>query len=752
MTTTKSGNRNNTDDRRRIREVRAKASEIHALTMEMEPEDSDAPDFVVIDAGQKSRSSINLAPALAEITAVKAAGEWELDVLGVPFGGPYNGKDYDRQFFSARTNLYLENYPTPLIVYYHGYEPDGSPSGEPEIIGKAISHEVKSDGVWWRVKLDKASEYAARVWESAKQGLARASSGSIAHLVRIARKTGEILTWPVAEISIFDAEGKRQPANPYAVAMPVMKSLYQQAGIDLPDTYREESEPEAEAKGDEQSATATQADETATKTDVSKHKEFVMDAEMQKLIDESVANAVKAQKAADAELAKAEADKQAAVDAAVKAAKEEWEKDAAKSRRLPTGVSVNTKGRKYDNYSLADMDFTAATIKGKVNGMGNMMKPSKELVEAINDRLDSKDSGDAEAIKGMKSHGAYKSDEVMQQDLTSYGDEWVGAGYGTELWRSIRNAGQVMSKLPQFEIPKGYETFYDPTEGADPTWYKVAEVTDNNSTTLIPNATVPSSKKATGRSNETLAKAGARVLYSGELDEDSLIQVAPALRESLVLSGQEMLEHIVIDGDTDATATTNINDIGGTPAATDFILLVNGFRKLALITNSANARSASGAFVAQDFLETVKLMGSAGANALDIAKVAFIVDANVHWASLELPEVKTRDVFAMPTLERGKLTGIYGYEVMTSPFMHFASTVRKANTAGKIDQDTVANNTTGAILAVRWDQWKFGWKRRMTIESTRIARADAWEITALMRFGLKYRDTEASAISYNVGI
>jgi hypothetical protein len=38
------------------------------------------------------------------------------------------------------------------------------------------------------------------------------------------------------------------------------------------------------------------------------------------------------------------------------------------------------------------------------------------------------------------------------------------------------------------------------------------------------------------------------------------------------------------------------------------------------------------------------------------------------------------------------------------------------------------------------------------METTRIANADSWEIVALMRFGLAYRDSEASAILYNVGV
>jgi hypothetical protein len=84
--------------------------------------------------------------------------------------------------------------------------------------------------------------------------------------------------------------------------------------------------------------------------------------------------------------------------------------------------------------------------------------------------------------------------------------------------------------------------------------------------------------------------------------------------------------------------------------------------------------------------------------------------------------------------------------------MHRTHSARKVNTAGKVDLDTDGNNTTGAFLAVRFDQWKQAYKRRMTLETTRIANADAWEIVALCRLGLAYRDTEAAAVSYNVGL
>jgi hypothetical protein len=55
-------------------------------------------------------------------------------------------------------------------------------------------------------------------------------------------------------------------------------------------------------------------------------------------------------------------------------------------------------------------------------------------------------------------------------------------------------------------------------------------------------------------------------------------------------------------------------------------------------------------------------------------------------------------------------------------------------------------------LGVRWDWWKLGYKRQMTLETTRIANADTWEIVALCRLGLQSRDTYASGITYGLTV
>lgn len=672
-----------------------------------------------------------------KIVAVKAGDEWMLDVLAVPYGGDRDGKDSDGQFFSPKTRLHLDKFEKPIVLYYHGYNEDGTPQGDPVIIGEAVSHETKQDGVWWRIALDKANELAKRVWDAAKQGIAKASSGSIAHLVRYDKRTGEIQNWPLVEISLFDAIGKRQPANQYAVAMPA------KCDKELSDAInRVEAELEVEAIGEQQ-----RADTMPTETGTNSHGEIKMEnEELIKLLEER--EAVKAAKEkADAE-AKAAEDARiaAAVEAALKARTED-----VKANRLPYKdgeapvVAKHPELWKFDNLDAAD----TATMIGVLKSANKPV--SAAALNALSFKLeeDKSSTGDA-GRKAMKSAGI-KAGEIDYSTSSGYGDQWVGVAYSNAIWEAIRVGSFVVNKLPQVEFPQGVESMTLPLESTDPVWYNVAENTTNGSTVGAPAPTITSSRLATSNASLTLGKLGARVFYTGELEESSMIPFAAQLRQQLAVSGQEYLESAIIDGDIETTDSKNINNIGGAEVTGGHYLIFDGFRKSCLVTTTANSR-AGGALTVDDFLETLKLMGGAGINALDNTKVSFIIDPNVNWKALALPEVLTHDVFSGATIESGKLARIFGYGVDVSGSMHFMSSVRKADSAGKVNTTTATNNLYGAILAVRWDQWKLGWMRHMTLETTRFAASDSTEIVAMMRVGLKQRDTEASAITFGVTV
>lgn len=692
-----------------------------------------------------------------QIKATKA--EYEIEILGIPFGDA-TSKDSDGEWFSAETKLHLDKFPTPPLVYFHGHDLPGQPSATPIYVGKTTGYEIRPDGVWFRGVLDKANEYARRIWEAAKQGLAMASSGSIAHLVRKS-PVGAILEWPVAELSVFDTAQGRNPANRYAVVLPQLKAMYATGGLTLPDDIDPTREGEG-AKASGKDADATPGEDDNQPTDDSANGQEGKTT-MSDEIRRAVAEAIKAEREAQAATARAEADQQEAINKAVKAAEERWEAEAAEGSRLPSGTQAPYQMKyanlaKYDNLDVADHAalievLSAAKSKGHSKG-GASVDAYRALAVKLGESKEDNLRGARMTAKmaGVPMEAA-KANELNQSTLASYGDEWVFTSHSNQVWERITQEDQILSRLPAIEVPQGSESVTIPLAGTPPTFYVTAQASAQGANPGAITNTVITSRMGTANKVLTVKKLSGADVFTGELEEDSIIPWLPELRRNMQQEAMEVMSHVVIDGDTATGATTNINDIGGTPAGTEAFLLLNGFRKSALITTTANSRD-GGALALTDFLETLKLMGLAGRNAMDKTKVGFIIDLWTHWKALELAQVATRDVFSAPTIEKGELISIYGHDVIHTANMHRANQDAtyglKANASGLLDLDTASNNTTGSMLAVRWDQWRLGYKRRWTFETERHALADATVIVMSSRVGMAQRDTEASAISYNL--
>ena len=466
-------------------------------------------------------------PDIIENTSIKAVGDgWEVDVLIAPFGSE-NDKDSDGEYFDATTKFHEDKYPSPPAVYYHGYDEPGRASASPQYIGKTVKRWVDSAGAWLRMQLDKTSEYAARVRDAVLAGTARASSGSAKHLTR-RDANGHITEWPIVEASLFDMAGGKEPSNRYAVVLPAAKAIYESAGLEIPSGLTVEPEPveSAEAVGD---IAPVKAEDGET-DNIHNNEVKEMD---EKEVQEAIAGAIKAHDEELAEKAKVEAEA------------------AAKARRLPFNEApvVMQYDPKYDNLTPAQHDFVLDTLKSA----GQRLDPEsiKSLVGKMAGEAGRGDVASREGLKAMGMRGI-KTDEIMHTDLSSYGSNWVGTLYSTDFWATVRAETAVLSELLSKGwtqiIPDGYNQKIIPMEYADPTWYKVAEVEDTHATNLTPLPTVTSSLVGTDSKTLSVAKMGCRVLYSGELVEDSLVAVAPQLIRQIEVSGAEQMEIVVVDG------------------------------------------------------------------------------------------------------------------------------------------------------------------------------------------------------------
>ena len=138
-------------------------------------------------------------------------------VLGVPFGGPIDGRDLDGEAFTPETDIWLKVGDKVNLTYYHGFDPDtiGKKQKIPALIGRATYVGADERGHWFEPVLDSEEPLAQRLMKADITEL-RASSGAINHLVR-KDAGGLISVWPVGELALFDINEWRRPANDFAV-------------------------------------------------------------------------------------------------------------------------------------------------------------------------------------------------------------------------------------------------------------------------------------------------------------------------------------------------------------------------------------------------------------------------------------------------------------------------------------------------------------------------------------------------------
>ena len=146
-------------------------------------------------------------------------------VLAIPFGGPKDGRDTDGEYFSPRTDIKADWFPTRPVLWHHG----GDEVLKDAILGTEDDLKAEDDGWWANVWLDRSNRYWEHINTWLAKGILFGSSGALGHLVQKA-KDGEILVWPHIEQTLT-----LTPANPFARVVPA-KAIdhFTSAGIAVP--------------------------------------------------------------------------------------------------------------------------------------------------------------------------------------------------------------------------------------------------------------------------------------------------------------------------------------------------------------------------------------------------------------------------------------------------------------------------------------------------------------------------------------
>ncbi len=347
----------------------------------------------------------------------------------------------------------------------------------------------------------------------------------------------------------------------------------------------------------------------------------------------------------------------------------------------------------------------------------------------------------------MKAALPIKADEIDMSTAAGFGDEWVGVFYSNVLWEKVRFnrifQAMVSKGMMDVEIPQGAESTVIPTESSDPTVYTAPQAVDTDASGR-PEVTANITPFGTGSKTLTPKELKLATSWTTILDEDAVIPIAAQVSRQVTEKMEETIEQILINGDTETAASTNINLVDGTPAtglSTPYYIASDGFLKVPLIDNTGNKRDDGG--IAPDLdtyrLTLQKLDGEKRARR---DRLAFIIDPDTEIASLAIPELATDDVRRTnATVTSGILENVYGIDVFTSGFMLLA------NSAGKVPS---AGGTLGRVLCVYAPYWAFGFKRQITIETDRDIMSGSNLYVASMRMGVVERGTDAAALSYNI--
>lgn len=146
------------------------------------------------------------------IKGILSAAPVMIDVLGLPYGGPNDGKDNDGNWFDATTNFMDGENDSPSVMYGHG----GMLKYERRTHGKVVARWYDHEGGWFKVLLDKTSPRFEQLYEAHVKGLLRASTGVIPATLDV-EDNGHIKQWQVGELSLIDLRDGIKPSNGYAI-------------------------------------------------------------------------------------------------------------------------------------------------------------------------------------------------------------------------------------------------------------------------------------------------------------------------------------------------------------------------------------------------------------------------------------------------------------------------------------------------------------------------------------------------------
>lgn len=314
----------------------------------------------------------------------------------------------------------------------------------------------------------------------------------------------------------------------------------------------------------------------------------------------------------------------------------------------------------------------------------------------------------------------------MSSSAAGLGDEWVPTVMATNLLDIIRLAMPVTNLIPHVFQPSN--PWQNPLLTSVPIAYRKLE-----------NTAITESDLATGNLTWTAHIFGAYTAYSDELDDDSAIAIAPAVRSGIIRALGEGLEEALVNGDGDnAGHFDNDYQTGVAPFRT-YQGGVYGLRHFIMDDSGGTPSTVSGAGTAITHAlvaSALATMGKFGANRLASGEVVGLCTAQ-QWIQLlteaSSPIVTVDKYGSQATLLTGELGRLYGV-----PFMVSHGVEQRKDSVAATGQNTVAGpNTLSTALLFNRFNWRIGDRRDFRLERDKDIVAGRNDVVGTARWSMQ---------------
>ena len=337
---------------------------------------------------------------------------------------------------------------------------------------------------------------------------------------------------------------------------------------------------------------------------------------------------------------------------------------------------------------------------------------------------------------------------AMDTAESGYGSQLVGAQYIRDMWMAARNMDSLVGAIR--EVPMTDPTTYVPISGEIPEMMFVGESTSASATAYT------TSKTPSNRVTLTAKKFTIQQIWSGELNEDSIVAFTPFLREMLNISVAAHLGSAYYNGDETNAGTGNINLDDANPDDTKHYLAWDGIRHDWLVTTTAQAKDMAAALdvreinvargklnQADDDVDNAVTTINWGTKAGDLRLICTWAD---YMNLLDQDGVYTVDKYgAGATVVTGELAKFQGIPIIAPSYASKTEADGKAST-------TEASNTKGQITVMNPQAYLGGVRRDVQLFFDRIQRTDQFLFELYTRRAFTRFGTQGAAGIYDITI